>query len=167
MRKLLVFVFCANLLLWAVSLHLLPDRVAVHFGQGGTPDSWASKQGNALLFLLLEVPLFVFFYFAPGLALRVPEKYLSLPKKRYWLQEENRPELKKRLASKMGEFGSVFFLFLFGVGLLTIQANLADPVRLDESLFLVVFVAFMAYTVVWCVEFIRAFRPPKHPPPGA
>jgi uncharacterized membrane protein len=161
MRKLLVLVFCANIILWAVSLHLLPAQVAIHFGKGGMPDSWAAKQINALLFLVLEVPLFAFFFFAPALVFRIPEKYLSLPNKQYWLREEMRPFLKKMLASKMAEFGSIFFLFLFGVGLLTIQANLADPVRLDERLFLVVFVAFMAYTVIWCVELIWALRPPK------
>jgi uncharacterized membrane protein len=167
MRKLLILLFAANVILWAVSLAVLPARVAIHFGEGGVPDSWASKQSNALLFLALETSLFALFFFAPGLTLRLPEKYLSLPNKKYWLREENRPLFRKMITSKLAEFGAVFFVFLFGVGLLTIRANLADPVWLDESLSLVVFIAFMAYTVVWCVEFIRSFRIPGNTPPGS
>jgi hypothetical protein len=56
------------------------------------------------------------------------------------------------------QFGAAIFLFLLLTGLLTIHANLCDPVRLDERLFLPVLVLFLGYTVVWCIVFFRRFR---------
>jgi uncharacterized membrane protein len=96
MRKALLLVFAANLILTAVSLAVLPDQVAIHFGGGGRPDSWASKEFNATIFLVLEVPFFLLFYFAPVLTLGVSKKYLNLPNKDYWLQGENQPLFQRK-----------------------------------------------------------------------
>jgi hypothetical protein len=63
----------------------------------------------------------------------------------------------------MVEFGCALFTFLFGVGFLTLEANLSDPVRLNETVFFPLFITFMAYTCYWCVKFTLAFRIPKHP----
>jgi len=38
MRKALIAAFAANLILMVISLALLPDQVAIHFGGGGLPD---------------------------------------------------------------------------------------------------------------------------------
>jgi hypothetical protein len=127
-----------------VSLLVLPPEVAIHFGKGGMPDSWASKEFNALMFLGID------------------PKWLSLPNKSYWLKEENRAMVQKKLAPLMTEFGIAFFTFLFFVGLLTLEANLADPVRLHESIFFPIFIAFMLYTGYWCVTLVRVFRIPKN-----
>ena len=48
MRAICYVVFTANVLLMVVSLAILPDQVAIHFGRGGAPDSWASKEVNVL-----------------------------------------------------------------------------------------------------------------------
>ncbi|NVZ08272.1 hypothetical protein HW932_03245 [Allochromatium humboldtianum] len=41
------------------------------------------------------------------------------------------------------------------------QANLADPVRLDEPLFLTALGSFLAYTLYWTWSLMRAFRMPS------
>jgi uncharacterized membrane protein len=161
MRTLLCLVFAANVLLWLLSLVVLPDQVAVHFGRGGAPDSWASKEWNALLFVLLETPLFLLFWYAPLLPLGLPPRFVSVPNKDYWLREENRPAFKRRFQERMDRFGTAFFLFFFCIGLLTLQANLSQPVRLNERLFLLFLVLFLIYTVVWTVGLFRAFRVPR------
>jgi len=160
MRTLLAIVFAANVLLMLVSLAVLPDRVAIHFGPGGAPDSWASKQLNALVFLLLETPLFLLFWFAPSLPLGVPPRFVSLPNKEYWLKEENRPAFKRKFQKLMAQFGTAFFLFFFCIGLLTVQANLSQPVRLREEVFLPILVLFLGYTVGWTIGLFRSFRVP-------
>ena len=161
MRTLLAIVFAANVLLMLVSLAVLPDQVAIHFGSGGAPDSWASKELNALLFLVLETPLFLLFWFAPSLPLGIPPRFVSVPNKEYWLREENRPAFKWKFQNLMAQFGTAFFLFFFCVGLLTVQANLSQPVRLKEEVFLLVLVIFLGYTVVWTIGLFRAFRVPR------
>ena len=160
MRKVLIAVFVANLILTAVSLAVLPDQVAIHFGGGGRPDSWASKEFNAAIFLVLQVPFFLLFYFAHTLTLGFPSRFLNVPNKDYWLREENLELFQKKFRFYMAEFGVAIFVFFFCLTGLTIMANLSDPVRLDEALFMVVFVAFMLYTLWWLVRLVRGLRVP-------
>lgn len=61
----------------------------------------------------------------------------------------------------MWQFGTALFLFMLFAGLLTLRANLSDPVRLDERLFLIGLGIFLAYTVYWTVALLGAFRVPK------
>jgi hypothetical protein len=56
--------------------------------------------------------------------------------------------------------GSVFFMFLFIVGLMTLQANLARGGHLNMTIFWFVFVVVMLYTLSWVVVLRRAFRIP-------
>ena len=162
MRKLLIVSFLANVALTLVSLLVLPSEVAIHFGRGGMPDSWASNELNALLFLGIDLFIFIVFLVAPSLSLGLSPKWLSLPNKNYWLKEENRVVAQKKLAPLMTEFGIAFYIFLFFVGLLTLEANLADPVRLNETIFFPIFIAFMLYTGYWCVKLVGVFRTPKN-----
>jgi hypothetical protein len=94
------------------------------------------------------------------LPLGVPKKFVSLPNKDYWLREENLPAFKQKMKDLMARFGTAFFLFFFVIGLLTVEANLSEPVRLNEKAFLPVVVLFLVYTVVWTVGLFRAFRVP-------
>jgi uncharacterized membrane protein len=160
MRTLFCIAFAANVLLMLVSLAILPDQVAVHFGRGGVPDSCASKETNALLFIVLEIPLFLLFWLAPSLPFVLPERFVNVPNREYWLRDENRPAFRRKLQRLMAQFGTAFFLFFFCIELLTIEANLSQPVRLKEELFLPVLILFLGYTVVWSVGLIRCFRVP-------
>jgi hypothetical protein len=61
----------------------------------------------------------------------------------------------------MWESGIALFLFLFAVELLTIQANLSQPVKLNEELFFSATLLFLLFTVYWCIKLFKAFRLPK------
>ena len=91
----------------------------------------------------------------------INESWISLPNKEFWLKLENRAELEVRFSALMEEFGFMLFLFLFIVGLLTLDANLSDPVRLNEPLFLVFFVGFMLYVPYWLVKVFRRLKVPQ------
>jgi uncharacterized membrane protein len=158
MRRLLIAAFAANLILILISLLVLPDQVAIHFRSGGEPDAWASKWTNAVIFLLIQMPLFALFISVGRLTLNMPSKWLSLPNKDYWLKPENRAELEARFGALMEEFGFVLFVFLFAVGLLALAANLSEPVRLNEPVFLLCFVAFMLYVPFWLVKLFRRLK---------
>ena len=165
MRAIFITVFAANLVLTVVSLAVLPDKVAIHFGPGGAPDSWAFKEVNAVISLAIEVPLFLILFYASWLTLNSPPRLLSLPNKDYWLTEANRPALKQKLQRLTDQFGIALYFFLLYVGLLMLQANLAKPVRLNEGAFVPGLVLFLGYSVVWCVGFFRSFRVPKEDEP--
>jgi hypothetical protein len=160
MKKLLICLFLANVILTLISLLILPSEVAIHFRRNGIPDSWAPKETNAIIFLVIQLPLFILFFYASILPLKIPPKLVSLPNKNYWLKEENISRIKPKLVSLMLEFGCALFTFLLGTGLLTLEANLATPVRLNETLFFPLFILFVLYTGYWCVKFTLAFKIP-------
>jgi len=161
MRKILIAAFAANLILIAVSFALSPDQVAIHFGGGGRPDSWASREFDAAIFLVLETTFFALFFYAGILPLGVSRKFLNLPNKDYWLREENLALLQKKFGYYMAEFGVAIFVFFLGIKLLALQANLSDPVVLNYIWFMVVFVTFMIYTLWWLVRLVQGFQVPK------
>jgi len=161
MRILFIIAFIANVALSMMSLVVLPSRVAIHFGVGGMANNWAPSYVNALLFIGVHVTLFCMMYFSPPFIFAFPRKWMNLPNKDYWLTEENKPRAKAMIGSLMWEFGAALFSFLFVVELLAIKANLEDPVRLNEAVFLGALFLFLLYTVYWCIRLFRAFRVPK------
>jgi hypothetical protein len=160
MRRLFIILFLANLAVTILAPYVLPTQVAIHFGMGGQPDSWTSRGVFVLIFLAFQVPLFFLLLYVPALILKCPAKIVSLPNRDYWLAEENKQRTGAMLSRMMSEYGAALFASLLGMGLLTIYANLSAPVRLNESLFLVLFCAFMAYTAYWCIRLFREFRIP-------
>ena len=160
MRAVLILLFVANVVLSLVSLVLLPPRVAIHFGLGGTADSWAPSYSNTFFFIGINAFLFFILYFTPRLVFRFPARWINLPNKDYWLRSENKSRTVAMFSSFMWKFSSVLFLFLLVVQLLTIQANLSQPVKLDEKIFLSALVLFIVYAVYWCIRLFRAFRLP-------
>lgn len=164
MRILFLATFAANIVLTLVSWVILPDNVAIHFGSHGEPDGWAPVWFHVLIFLAIQVVLFVTIYFGSRMSLGLHGRWVNLPNKSYWLREENLPRAQERVASTMMEFGAALMLLLFVVGLLTIKANLSDPVRLDNELFWPGFILFMAFVLYWCIKFLILFRIPKQEP---
>jgi uncharacterized membrane protein len=160
MRKWFILVFMVNILLVLTSFFFLPEKVATHFSLGGTPDSWGPKGSYVAILLALEIPLFFILFYIPRTILKFPERMINLPNKEYWLKEENKPRVQTLFTERMSGMGTMFFAFLAAVQLLVIDANLSVPVRLRESLFLPVLVAFILYMLYWTIAFIRAFRVP-------
>ncbi|WP_316366088.1 DUF1648 domain-containing protein [Candidatus Thiodiazotropha sp. CDECU1] len=163
MRTTFIVSFLANVMLALVSLVTLPDRVAIHFGQGGMPDGWASSLTGTLIMLGVHCLLFCSLYFSPRLLALVPAKWVSLPNRDYWLRPERHSQAIVKFSQYMWQFGTALFMFMLFTGLLSLKANLSDPVRLDEGPLLVALVVFLIYTGYWTLRLLRAFRiPPKH-----
>jgi len=167
MRMLFILAFIANVALTLVSLAVLPDRVAIHFGADGTADGWASKDANALTMTVLHVLLFCIFYFSPRLMLLFPAKWINLPNKSYWLQPAVLPRTKAKISSLMWQFGTAMFLFFLMIGILSLQANLAPAARLDLGVFLPALGVLLLYTAAWTFMFLRVFRLPTEKNIGA
>lgn len=160
MRFLLIvaFALCLALTAWAHSV--LPDQVAIHFAANGEPDGWATKTTSSAIFASLYVGLFVLFWFTPHLIRQVPSGWLNLPHKAYWLSPEHRDEAARRMQQLTDAFGAMTFAFFAIVGYLTVQAHQMEPVRLDESIFLIALVAYLLATMVWLIWLWMAYRIP-------
>jgi uncharacterized membrane protein len=156
-----IMVFIANVVLSLVSFVLLPSRVAIHFGPGGMANNWAPSYVNTLFFIGTNTFLFLSICFTPRLVFMFPPKWINLPNKDYWLRLENKARTVAIFSSLMWEFGIALFLFLFVVELLAIEANLSQPVRLNEKIFFSALILFLLYTAYWCIRLLRAFHLPK------
>jgi len=161
MKTAFILAFVANLLLLAASYAISPERVAIHFGSGGNPDHWAPSHINALLMAGVHTLVFVSLFFSTKLTRIFPRKYINIPNKDYWVQDENWGEAETILTKEMYLFGSVIFVFMFIVGLLSLQANLSTPVKFREDLFWWPFGLFVAYTVYWTIRLMTRFKIPQ------
>ena len=167
MRATFILSFLANVILALVSSVILPERVAIHFGQGGVPNDWAINLTSTLIMLVMHGLVFCSLYFSPRLLASVPDKWVSLPNRKYWLSPQRRAQAVERFSRHIWQFGAALFLFMLFAGLLSLKANLSEPVRLDETPLLVALFIFVAYTVYWTVTLLRAFRvPPENSTPG-
>ena len=158
MRNTFILMLLANVVVTLVSLVVLPDRVAIHYGADGIANGWASKTMNALLLTGTHVFLFGLLYFSARLVGLLPASCINLPNKEYWLNPANMPKTQEKLQYFMWQFGAAIFLFFLVVGLLSIQANLVSPVRLNLQVLFPVFGLFLLYTIGWIIAFYRAFR---------
>ena len=160
MRIAFLLIFAANILLDLVSYAVLPARVAIHFGLGGTPNGWGPGYVFAILMVAMHAFVFCMIYFSPRVIFAFPARWVNLPHKEYWLSEENRPRAEAKISSHMWQFGTAIFAFLLVAGALVLEANLSDPVALREVPFLVALAIFLVFTAWWVVSFVRAFRIP-------
>lgn len=142
----------------------LPERVASHFGAGGHPDEWMSRDANMALGIGLIVFLSLMFALLPPLMKRMPNQFVNLPKKEYWLSPENKETTTSRLTDwirLLGVATNTFILYLFH---LVYQANRSTPVHMNEGMIWSAVGIFFTFTIVWSVLlYIRFNRIPQEP----
>ena len=164
MRNALKLCYLANIILAAAALFILPDPAATHFGFRGQPDTWGPPSICAMIIVVISTLLFAITLFVPFMINRIPMQFVNMPNKGYWLSIENKPKAVKKITRSMTEFGVVCLVFILCVNLLTIKANLSEPVWLNEKRFITLLVAYMLYMIYWCVKLYIAFRVPKDNP---
>src|SRR5512133_625506 len=83
------------LVIWTAPM--LPDKVASHFGTGGTPNGWMTKRGFLTFSVIfgLAMPLAVVGIFS--LITVLPHWMVNLPHKEYWLGPEQRHQTRRYL----------------------------------------------------------------------
>lgn len=146
---------------------LLPPTVAVHFGRGGVPDSWASRGFFVASITCMMLLVLGGFAALPGVLERTDPRWISFPNREYWLAGERRAETVRRAAGLFYRFGAATAGLMLVASVLSVRANLSMPVLLEERLFLAATGLYLAYTVWWCVALLREFRIPDDAGPGA
>ena len=161
MRAAFFISFVANMILTVVALVISPASVAIRFGPGGAPSSWAPAYVDFLIMSGVHILLLASFLLAPRLTRMTPSRWIHIPNKAYWLKAENRSKMESLLSGRLFLFGTITFAFLFVVSALALQANLSTPVNFREDIFWWPFGLFMLYMVYWTIETMLAFRIPK------
>ena len=151
---LLIGVFVAHIVFYYPNL---PENVASHFNSFGEHDGFMSKpnfvifEGVILLIIIIEftlLPLFI---------KKMPNSLINLPNKAYWLAPERR-DATFGIFGNYFEWFSIALLSLFiAVNHLVFQANLTKQNLSGTSMWLILG-AFLVFTIVWLIKFIRQFR---------
>jgi hypothetical protein len=137
----------------------LPARMASHFGASGRADAWTNR-GDFLLLMALVGGGTTLLLLAMPLLLRViPAGLINLPNRDYWLTPERRPDAIARLGAWTAWFAVPVTLLMVATNDLVLRANLTGA-GLDSQTFLLLFVGFLASTVVFLVLLYRTFRVP-------
>lgn len=138
----------------------LPETVASHFGPGGVADGWMRKDSFFAIFLLLGVGSVAAVPLVGLVVGMLPTSLLNLPNKDYWLAPERREASMARLQSWLVEFGAVSMVLMAYILHITCQANVAEEAVLPDG-FMRAMVVFLAYTVLWTVGLLWAWRVPR------
>jgi uncharacterized membrane protein len=160
---LMLTALCAAFLLFlAYSAPLLPERMASHFGGSGQANGWMNRDTDLCILGTVGVGMPLLFFIL-GLVIRlVPDQFINLPHREYWLSPEQRAATSEFISRQMLWMGCLMILFLAGIHYLTILANRLTPARLPMDLFLALLGGFLAAVAGWVIHLIRHFA--KVPP---
>gem|GEM_PF-194360 len=138
----------------------LPARVATHFGADGQPNGWMSRDGHTIGQVAIS-------FFIGGLLValalylpRVPDRFVNLPHRDYWLAPKRRAETFAWLGSMLCWLGALLQGFLAYVFHEVWRANLVAPPALRlNSLWLQV--SLFIFTVGLVITLLFRFRRPE------
>jgi uncharacterized membrane protein len=164
MPRFALYVLVASLLAaaWYIdaTTAVLPERVATHFGGGGRPNGWMTRDGYRVFMLLFVTLLPLFMVLMAGGMPRLFPNATNIPNRHHWMAPERREEALRFLAAHACWLGWLMVVFIVGIHVLLLQANHSEPVRLPEQPFFMMLGAFVLGLAVWIVVLLRRFRRP-------
>ena len=156
-----VFLF----LLFAAVVHaacyypFLPEKVASHFGPGGEPDGWSTKQALIGVYLAVLAALAIPLLLTGWLLPKLPASMINLPHKKYWLAPERKAETCLVISRYFFWFASATIGLVITCMDITFRFNLGRVKDFDRS-FWVAFLTYVVFTVIWSVALLWRFRKP-------
>lgn len=133
----------------------MPELMAVHFGSGGVPDGYSSRETFFAVAFGMIVLNVVVFGIGPFAVQKKRIRRLSLPNSGRWLSPERIDEFYFFFREKMGWFGIVSLVFGAAVSQLVFYANLAPEPRLNGAAFFVLLTAYFVFVIIWLFTFFR------------
>jgi uncharacterized membrane protein len=144
----------------AYDYQLLPGRLASHFGPGGLPNGWMTKETFFLFYGVVVLLSGAVIVVAPHSIANKPKERIRLPNKEYWLAPEHRPETMAYFRVQFGWYGCALLLTEVFAMELAIEANFHAPPRLATGPIALVIVGFVLFNAVWVIQLMRHFGRP-------
>lgn len=154
-----VYLLClvgAGVVWWACS-HNLPQKVATHFDISGRADGWMSGSEFLRSFGLFGLLLPLLVPAIMGILRILPERWLNIPQKDYWMRPENRGEIGRFLFPASFWIAAANVLFVAGLFYLTVEANRQSPPVLNGFGMAVLTGGFLLAVLGWVVYVVRFF----------
>ena len=142
----------------AYFLPMLPDRLATHFDASGRANGWSSQAGFRAIIAVLIV-IFAAMFAGSGLLRRVPDRFMNLPNKSYWLAPDRRDQALAFISDWVRWFLVMAMSLLTLVIGMVLRANLVTLPRMPDYV-LWFLLAYLATTVAMVVVLVRRFRAP-------
>lgn len=139
------------------TLDRLPDHVATHFGMSGEANGWMTRQGYVAFLILLPLALAGFLWLIGGLVRRLPARFVSLPRRDYWLAPAHLDRTVALLRQHLWIFALLQTGFLGALHLLTLHANRVHPPHLELGGLLLAVIAYMTLVIVWVTHLLMRF----------
>jgi uncharacterized membrane protein len=137
----------------------LPPIVASHFGFGGAPNGWSSKQALWGIYWAVAILVAFAFFILPDLLSRYAPESINIPNREYWLAPQRREQATRILIREMSFFGSATLLLLVLTFELAFEANLPGG-AFSSRVMMVLLIAFLVLTVGWLIRLYRCFAKP-------
>ena len=143
----------------ACSAVALPAEVPLHFGSGGSADSYGSRSEALIGFGVLGLFMVTVWLVCRWMVRRAGLDVFNVPHPDYWKTSENEPELRRRVEDDLAWFVAATILLLAGIPVSTVVAAQGSG-ELPWGFF-VIFVLYLLGTLGWTVHlFTRRYRPP-------
>ncbi len=132
----------------------LPGRVATHFGADGRPNGWMARDSHTLGQIGISLFIGGLFFALTRYLPRMPERFVNLPHRDYWLAPKRRAETFAWLGAMLFWLGTLLQGFLAYVFHEVWRANLLTPpaLRLNSlwlQLSLFIFTAGLVITLLF------------------
>ena len=157
-RSLFILLLVIGTILISVTTDWLPAQIASHFGAGGAPNGWMSRNGYLLFMLAFAVGLPLVVVLSMGILPRRMEKRISIPNRDFWLDPSRRETTFAYLETHAYWLGSLLVVFIAAIHLLVIEANATHPPRLPGQLFGALIALFLVALAAWMLTLVLRFR---------
>lgn len=134
----------------------LPETVASHFDGTGKPDGFMNKQ----FFVVFEIALLLIIVgeslLLPRLIEKMPDSWINLPNKSFWLAPERRAQTFARFRESFEWFSVLLLTFFIVVNQMVFRANIRQE-NLPSLAFWGLIGVFLVAVLIWLIKFVRTF----------
>lgn len=138
----------------------LPARVATHFDKQGQADGWMPRDSHTITQAGISVFVAGLFYALTLVLRRLPDRFINLPHREYWLAPERRVATLAWLGAMLLWLGALLQAFLAYVFYEVWRANLAAKPELRLNL-LWLQVSLFIITTGLVITLLYRFRKPE------
>jgi uncharacterized membrane protein len=136
----------------------LPDTVATHFDAAGKADGWMTRNTQTTWHVVMILFIAGLMEGIARLNARVPDEFVNIPRREYWLAPERREATHRWLRGAIRLIGCVLMLFFLGLYHQVYRANTSGTQMIAGVTGLLVAGCLLSVAAVTVAVFLRFNR---------